>query len=226
MGMLDWAENEVAIACKREAPDRKPGEWDYGCACYESALKAYKSLAEDGHSGMSWSLTKNILMRLMDGKPLTPIEDIPENWDNEDLSLKELDGTKTYQCKRMPSLFKYVDEYGKVTYRDIDRVLVRDIGSDMCFHNGLGASIVNTMFPITMPYCPADKPYVLDRLDFLTDIKNGDYDTIAFTKLHTPDGDVIDVSKYYAEKEHGFVPIDWEEFEERLGRRIKEDSDE
>ena len=38
--MERWAENEVAIACRREKPDRKDGEWDYGCACYESALKA------------------------------------------------------------------------------------------------------------------------------------------------------------------------------------------
>lgn len=28
-----WAEDEVAIACRREKPDRKDGEWDYGCAC-------------------------------------------------------------------------------------------------------------------------------------------------------------------------------------------------
>ena len=36
-----WAENEVAIACRHEKSDRKDGEWDYGCACYESALKAF-----------------------------------------------------------------------------------------------------------------------------------------------------------------------------------------
>jgi hypothetical protein len=76
--MSDWAKREVEIACKREAPDRKDGEWDYGCACYESALKAYQSLMEDGHSGFSFSLTRQILNRLIDGKPLTPIEDIPE----------------------------------------------------------------------------------------------------------------------------------------------------
>ena len=39
-----WAENEVKVACHRENPDRKEGEFDYGCACYESALKAFKSL--------------------------------------------------------------------------------------------------------------------------------------------------------------------------------------
>lgn len=46
--ILDWARNEVAIACKKENPNRKEGEFDYGCACYESVLKAFESLTEDG----------------------------------------------------------------------------------------------------------------------------------------------------------------------------------
>lgn len=61
MSMLEWAKREVEIACKRENPDKKEGEFDYGCACYESALKAFESLCEDGHSGMSIGFTKNIL---------------------------------------------------------------------------------------------------------------------------------------------------------------------
>ena len=73
MSMIKWAENEVRIACERENPNRKEGEFDYGCACYESALKAFKSLMEDGHSGYSIGFTKNILDRLIDGQPLTPI---------------------------------------------------------------------------------------------------------------------------------------------------------
>lgn len=51
--MLDWAKREVEIACKKENPNRKEGEFDYGCACYESALKAFESLCDDGHSGFS-----------------------------------------------------------------------------------------------------------------------------------------------------------------------------
>ena len=48
MTLTEWAENEVKIACERERKSSgNSGEWDYGCACYESALKAYKSLMED-----------------------------------------------------------------------------------------------------------------------------------------------------------------------------------
>ena len=71
----EWAEREIEIACKKENPNWDGKSFDYGCACYQSALKAYKSLCEDEHSGFSFGLTKNILIRLMDGLPLMPITD-------------------------------------------------------------------------------------------------------------------------------------------------------
>ena len=71
MSLLDWAKNEIEIACKKERGSAPNNEWDYGCACYESALKAFECLCEHGHSGMSIGITKNILNRLIDGKCLT-----------------------------------------------------------------------------------------------------------------------------------------------------------
>ena len=44
MSMLEWAKDEVAIAIKRERGDKPEGEWDYGCACYDSAMRAFESL--------------------------------------------------------------------------------------------------------------------------------------------------------------------------------------
>ena len=102
-GMLDWARREVKIACERENPYRKGDEFDYGCACYESALKAFKSLCEDGHSGFSIKMTQAILNRLLDGQPLTPIEDTDDVWT---LCTDFKDGSDVYQCNRMSSLFK------------------------------------------------------------------------------------------------------------------------
>ena len=91
-----WAENEVKIACHR-----KGDEFDYGCASYESALKAFKTLCKDEHSGASIMFTKAILNRMITGKPLTPIEDTEDVW-NEVHGRK--DASKHYQCKRMSSL--------------------------------------------------------------------------------------------------------------------------
>lgn len=48
MSMHDWANREVEIAKKQE------NGFTYGEMCYDSALKAYLSLCEDGHSGMSF----------------------------------------------------------------------------------------------------------------------------------------------------------------------------
>lgn len=89
MDMIEWAENEVKLACERErkVSGTPEGEWDYGCACYESALKAFKSLVKDGHSGMSIGFTKHILNRLIDRKPLSPIEDTEDVW--EETGFKE-----------------------------------------------------------------------------------------------------------------------------------------
>lgn len=63
--ILDWAKREVEIAYKTENPNRKEGEFDYECACYESALKAFESLCEDDHSGFSIRMTQAILNRLI-----------------------------------------------------------------------------------------------------------------------------------------------------------------
>ena len=64
----EWAKNEVSIAMdkERKAAD-KEGTVGVGYAnsCYQSALKAYHCMCEDDHSGMSWSITANILIRLL-----------------------------------------------------------------------------------------------------------------------------------------------------------------
>lgn len=73
--LLDWAKREVELACKRENLERKEGEFNYGCACYESALKALKSLYEDEHNAFGIKMTQSILNRLINFQPLTPIED-------------------------------------------------------------------------------------------------------------------------------------------------------
>lgn len=198
MSMLDWAKREVEIACKREKPDRKEGEFDYGCACYESALKALESLAEDGHSGFSIGLTKHILNRLIDGKPLTPIEDTDDIWDNRGDFGRE-DGVTSYHCKRMSSLFKDVYPDGSVKYDDVDRAVMIEMGTDTSWHNGLVSRMVDELYPIKMPYMPADDPYKVYCNECLSDPANGDYDTIAVLYIIKPDGARIDVNRYFKE---------------------------
>lgn len=212
MSMGDWARREVELACKKEAPDRKGGEWDYGCACYESALKAYLSLCEDDHSGMSFGLTRNILIRLLYECPLTPIEDSEDVWNL--VSVRE-NGTNVYQCKRLYSLFKYVAIDGTVEY-SADNYCCIDKDSGLSYMGGHAYEVLMQYIePIKMPYYPPEKKYVIYTRECLTDRKNGDWDTMAYLYIKCPDGSMIDINRYFGETENGWQEIDKDEYDRR-----------
>lgn len=211
-----WAEREVEIACKHEAPDRKPGEWDYGCACYESALKAFRSLCEDGHSGFSISMTKFILNRLIEGKPLTFIEDTEDVWSD----ISDRSGLRgeiaNYQCRRMSSLFKYVYDDGSIKYRDVNRFCGVNVDNpDVSYHSSLIDRVMEEKFPITMPYFPESKPFRVYCEEFLTDRKNGDFDTVGILYVIKPDGERVEINRYFKEGEKDFIEIASCEYEMR-----------
>ncbi len=215
MGIVDWAEKEVELACKKENPNWDGKSFDYGIACYQSALKAFKSLCEDEHSGMSIIFTKEILNRLIDGKCLTPIEDTDDVWTD----ISEDDGIKTFQCKRMSNLFKDVKPDGEVLYKDVDRTTVID-EKGMAWKNGRASRLIDSMYPITMPYWPSQKPYEIHEETFLVDPANGDYDTWGYLYLITPNGERVELNKFWAEKNGETVEISKEEFEERKAKRV------
>lgn len=225
MSILNWAKKEVEIACKRENPDRKEGGFDYGCACYESALKAFDSLCQDGHSGSSIKMTQAILNRLIDGKPLTPIEDTENVWN---LVSSDSTGPVTYQCKRMSSLFKDVYADGSVKYEDINHSYGVNIHNpNSTYHSGLVSSIIHDMYPITMPYMPGD-PIAVYCEDFLVDPKNGDFDTVgAFYALVKENGTTerIEINRFFREpmgdEEGSWTEITKEEYEDRKTKKVK-----
>lgn len=210
-----WAEKEIEIACKRERGDNSNDEWDYGCACYESALKAYNSLCEDGHSGFSIGLTRQILNRLIDGKPLTPIEDNEEAW-SECADISSHRGERVnYQCKRISSLFKYVYADGSVKYLDVNRFLLVDAVTDTIWHSGLVDEVLGELYPITMPYIPEDKPYKAMCEEYLTDRKNGDFDTVGILRVIEPDGKTVEINRYFKDVPDGWEEIGLEEYKNR-----------
>lgn len=227
MDMLEWAKNEVAIASKRERGDNPECELDYGCACYDSAMRAFESLLGDGHSGMSIVFTKNILNRLIDRKPLTPIEDTEDVWD---YVYRNENGSKIYQCKLMYSLFKYVAQDGSVTYSDIDRYYcTNEENPHLSWRNNFVAKIYDEMYPLTLPYMPSSIPDVIVCEELLTDRKNGDYDTLAILYVKKADGERVEVNRYFKENEVSFTEISPEEYKERQKlqeERIKNEAEE
>lgn len=218
MSMKEWAKKEVELACKHENPDRKEGEFDYGCACYESALKAFNSLCDDGHSGFSIKMTQAILNRLIDMQPLTPIEDTDDTWN---ICSRLKDGSEVYQCKRMPSLFKYAYGDGTVKYHDNDLSYCVDINNpNVTYSSRLGEEIIDEMYPITMPYMPG-KPIKVYCEDF------GNFDTVGvFYALKTENGkqQKIEINRFFKTMENlglgCWEEISKEEYYERKDRQI------
>jgi len=212
--MTEWAKKEVELACVMERADsdvQSPG-WDYGCACYESAFKALKSLSSDGHSGFSIMMTKHILNRLIDGKALTPIEDTDDIW-RECCREKGL-GYTTYQCERMSSLFKDVYIDGTVKYHDVDASYCVDISNDSTYTNGYVRSLIDDLYPITMPYMPGEATKIYCE-DFLFDPENGDYDTKGIFYIIRPDGERVEINRFFKEDGRDWTEIDIGEYEKR-----------
>lgn len=210
--MIKWAEREIEYALNDAKDAEDDLSYAYFKACCDSALKAFKSLVEDNHSGMSISITKNILIRLIESKPITEIQDSEDVWK---LVSEGDDGRKCYQCKRMSSLFKDVDKNGGVSYTDLDRCVCKDMHSGVTYHNGLASKYIDENYPIEMPYYPLDKPYVVYCEDFCMNKPDavGEYTHKALRYMLTPSGIRRELCLYYRENERGemkkITPFEW-----------------
>ena len=228
MDLIKWAENEIKLACEREKNSASDDSWEYGIGCYESAFRALKCLVEDDHSGLSMSITKSILNRLIDNRPLTEILD--SDFDNTDHSIIDVDRDyKCFQCPRQSSLFKNVYTDGSVKYIDVDRVRCYYNDSDIPWSNGFITNLIHEMYPITLPYIPECTPYKVHARELLTDAENGDYDTIHIMHVIKPNGEIDQINRYFKESDNSFVEISKDEFNEREVldslRRVKHETD-
>ena len=217
MIMIDWAKQEIEIA--KEKVKSNGSTNDYMTPCYDSAYKAYKSLCSDGHSGWSIKITRIILNRLIDGKPLVPIEDTDDIWNLYNNYEKNQIYTR-YQCKRMSSLFKKVYPDGSVTYTDIDRCHGKDIITGSTYHSNYIDNIVDELFgPIAMPY-NASNTFEVSTEDFLYDKNNGDFDTIGvYYAQIVGTGVHININKFFAEDKNEWVEITKKEYDYRKNHR-------
>ena len=214
MSLKDWAKKEVEVACKRENPNWDGESFDYGCSCYMSALKAFESLCDDGHSGYSFSVTRSILKKLLDNRPLTPITD--EDFANQ---TSIFDDREEYQCSRMSSLFKTVYEDGSVEYSDVNRDYSFDAEfPDDTFSCGFDTDFLDRLIPITLPYDGTSTKYAI-RVQRFDTKDGGEYRAIL--SITDPDGKVIPVDKYYriGDKGSEHKVITKEEFELALQNR-------
>lgn len=131
---------------------------------------------------------------------------------------------QAYQCethhgaerRRMSSLFKYVYADGSVKYRDINRFCGVNVDNpDVSYHSGLIDRVMEEKFPIIMPYFPESKPFCVYCEEFLTDRKNGDFDTVGILYVIKPDGERVEINRYFKEGERDFIEIAPCEYEMR-----------
>lgn len=205
MRMTEWAKKEVELF--KEKQD------DYGKLCADSALKAFLSLIEDDHSGLSIKITQNLLNRLINGQPLQPIEDKDFFVNDKDYSflseseeqLKKVGLKSSLQCPRMSSLFRNEKLDGTVIYDDVERTIFIDTydeNNPSTWHSGETDKIVDKLFPITMPYYPSTKQYkVYGKSMYIDENGNdktkehpGTFNKTIYEYLITPKGERIELN--------------------------------
>ena len=221
MSIQEWAEREV----NSEIAKCEDG---YTVEGLKSALKAYKSLCEDGHSGMSFSITRHFLTKLMNSQPLSPIVD--EDFFSE-VAKDSIGQTKEYlkerglksdiQCPRMSSLFREETLEGIVSYHDIDRAYCINVENERNTFSCWLTQIIDEKFPITMPYSPKLSKYKIYVYEFLCDKSNGAYDHQGIQKIVTPEGETIEIDDwFFKEGEDQWIKQTKEEFFRDMETRI------
>lgn len=211
-----WAKREVELA-KNEA--LKSGSDNcsahYICECLNSALKAFNSLREDGHSGASMEQTLMLLQRLVHGLPLTPIDE-DTTWVKSNVSES---GTVTYQCARMTSLFKDVDRKGNITYSDVHRVVCvnKDDPHAPVWYNGFVSRVVNSIYPIKFPYYTSSDPIIAYVSEHTTSVTE-DFDTMCIDSVKLNRGETVELKRFFKEDPNinSWVEIDEEEYNRRV----------
>lgn len=208
--MLEWVENEVNIACKRN-------EFEYEGSQYEYALNAYRSVYGNFISEM-------FLKRMIDGIPLSPIteDDFEVDHQSEEY-LNDAGLLSTEKCTRYYVLHRNTRKNGEVYYSDIYRTVCVNINNQAdYFTSSIANTIVNEMFPITMPYTPVNGQYRV-FVEYFKSNKNKDYDydTYKFLYLITPEGNKVDLNMFKYEKDGILYDITEEEYEERKRNKVK-----
>lgn len=200
-------EVDYAIECEREdsIKDDDFAFLDYAIECYRSALRAYETMASDGHSGMSWGLTRQIFNRLAEGKPLKKLNsyhDRPEEWARND-GLD--DDVPRFNNKRYNPLYCEVTPNGTV-YHDVDRWRFYEIDNpNVPWRCGLLSRYMDKHYPIAFPYNPVSISVRIEEL--LTDPAHGDYDAQRIIDFVDPEtGETVKVDACFAE-----VDGEWQE---------------
>ena len=143
--LVSYAEDELnRIGMTEDSPD------EMNVMMRKHIVHMIKEFSEEGHSGFSGRYALNILTKLLDFKPLTPLTGEDDEWGD----VREYGESPSWQNKRRSSVFKNADG----TCYDIDgRVFWEWTGTKeepyKSYYSGGGSAT-----PVTFPYTVPDKP--------------------------------------------------------------------
>lgn len=183
---VEWAENEIKLA-KEEADD-------FNKNLLDAAFQAYMKFYKEGRTGYSVDNVSEIIKRLLEQKPLTPIKDLQEEW----VVGYEGDDRTDYVSKRLSTLIKSVSKDGTVTYDDLNRSFCVDVSTGDVSRFRFGLDLVNVMYPIKMPYYP-QLGYFKVYYKYLEDPEG-----ICFEYLIKPDGEKVTLNWSYTYDKAGY----------------------
>ena len=93
------------------------------------------------------------------------------------------------------------------------------------YHSGLVTKVIREMMPITMPFIP-EKTIEVYVEDFLTDKKNGDFDTVGILYFYDKDHRKVYINKFFkSDGDEPWIPITPTIYNERKKNSIKRRKD-
>lgn len=203
----EWANKEAEYVAKYVT--MKYGNNIPMTECYKmvvnEAVKIFNELEDLQHTEESKVMVKRFLSRLIEDKPLSPIEDSDDMWDEVGSHAGEDSEVTLYINKRL-----------RILYRREVRDIKKDVLIEKTYHDPTRVTCINTIdgkevilslvndyvdehFPIKFPYFPTDKYTVgvtmFNHKNHLEDCKE---DTICIETIIDPDHKVIVPNVYYA----------------------------
>lgn len=212
----EWIKNEISLV-KGNLSDEK-------IKLYEEAEKILLKLLSEDYGMNNIHEIMSIIGRLVNRKPLTPIEDKEEEWYVEKKPILPKN-CKGISCgNRITPLVKYTKMDDEVKYIDMDRVECVNLKTRKVFESSFITELVYNMYPITLPYYIPDKNYrvYLSFDDRVAEwVVLGIFRAVWVERLETPNGDIVPIDKCFKYKlgnGGNYIEITKDEYNEIMER--------
>lgn len=218
MNRLEWIKNEISIACNKKEWEGNSVvsrvDFNLAKAAFLIVEDVLSVLLKNEYSDDYYEIIRKTVTDLINEKPLTPIKDIPEVWedvkDNNDESI-----CRIYRCIRKKTLYKFVYPDGSIRFTDKKRVVFKNQNKEEYFD--FVTDLIDDLYPIKMPY-DASKTILVNGNKFLL-YKNSplNYDTLSI-KNCIVDGDVKEINKFYVRTSSGNTEISEQTYQSRFNK--------